>query len=115
MLGTYTSHKILLAFSCVFVTCVSSFSTHHVKNSSPSRHEERTQYVPMHPPDCLPTVQTTVLKRLDFYFQNPRNDANKNRGLNPRAAQKLREAQSKPMREEFQSRKDAQVVADWNA
>ena len=44
-----------------------------------------------------------------------RDTANKNRGLNPRAAQKLREAQSKPMREEFTSRKDAQMVNDWNA
>jgi len=43
-----------------------------------------------------------------------RDTANKNRGLNPRAAQKLREAQSKPMREEFTSRKDAQMVNDWN-
>jgi len=39
----YTSHKILLAFSCSFVTSVSSFSTHHVRNSSSSRYDERTQ------------------------------------------------------------------------
>ena len=36
-----------------------------------------TQYVPIHPPDCLPTVQTTVLyispiQKTDLYCQNPR-------------------------------------------
>ena len=44
-----------------------------------------------------------------------RDAANKNRGLNPRAAQKLRAAQSAPLRDEFQSRKDQQIVNDWNS
>ena len=44
-LGTYTSHKILLAFSCVLATSVSSFSTHHVRDSSSSPYEERAQYI----------------------------------------------------------------------
>lgn len=42
-----------------------------------------------------------------------RDAANKNRGLNLRAAQKLRAAQSAPLRDEFQSRKDQQIVNDW--
>ena len=44
-----------------------------------------------------------------------RDAANKNRGLNPRAAQKLRAAQSAPLRDEFQSKKDQQIVNDWNS
>ena len=38
-------HKILLAFPCVFATSVSSFSTHHVRDSSSSPYEERAQYI----------------------------------------------------------------------
>ena len=44
-----------------------------------------------------------------------RDAASKNRGLNPRAAQKLRAAQSAPLRDEFQSKKDQQIVNDWNS
>lgn len=44
-----------------------------------------------------------------------RDAANKNRGLNPRAAQKLRATQSAPLRDEFQSKKDQQIVNDWNS
>ena len=38
-----------------------------------------------------------------------RDAASKNRGLNPRAAQ------SAPLRDEFQSKKDQQIVNDWNS
>ena len=62
--GTYTSHKILLAFSCIFATSVSSFSTNHVMDSSSSRYEQRTQYVPIHPPDCCPYKRLTYISKI---------------------------------------------------
>lgn len=45
-----------------------------------------------------------------------RNAAAATRGIhNPRAAQKLREHQSAPQRDSYQSRRDAQMVSDWNS
>ena len=46
-----------------------------------------------------------------------RNAAAAARGIqNPRSAAKLREHQSAPQRQsEFQSRRDAQMVSDWNS
>ena len=44
-----------------------------------------------------------------------RDAASKNRGLNPRAAQKLRAAPSAPRRGELQSEKGQQLVNDWNS
>ena len=45
-----------------------------------------------------------------------RNAAAASRGIhNPRAAQKLREHQSAPQRDSYQSRRDAQMVSDWNS
>ena len=57
-------HKILLAFSCVFATSVSDFSTQHVRDSSPSRYEQRMQYVPIHPPDCCPYKRLTCISKI---------------------------------------------------
>ena len=63
--GTHTSHKILLAFSCSFrVPLGSRFNTScEGFLTIPIR---STQYVPIHPPDCLPIQKT------NFYFQNRR-------------------------------------------
>lgn len=43
-----------------------------------------------------------------------RNKASEMRGIkNPRAAQKLKQEQSAPQRDTFQSRRDEQMARDW--
>tara|TARA_B110000977_G_scaffold5966_1_gene8410 strand:+ start:12555 stop:16649 length:4095 start_codon:yes stop_codon:yes gene_type:complete len=69
-LGTYTSHKILLAFSCSFVTSVSSFSAHHVRDFSSSRYQERTQYVPIHPETVCPYKRLTSISKILVMIQS---------------------------------------------